>query len=298
MKKKINILLILFIILASICGIYTVSTFAKYTSNSAWNYYLKSQGFYFESDDLSAEGKESVNTLWDGNSVTFNVRNNLNQTLITDYDINYTASCEVLGDAKDNLKCILNGVDSSITGTLSKFQTCINATNNGVDVSNLSKTDCELSGYSWQKQIAKKELYFDIIKTNENYEISDVDVKVIVSSTSPYKKTLTGNFKLHKGEIEVGEISAVYNNYTDYNRLIITNSYTNDKCVKVSWDSTKQLIDIDSLDVSSYLTDNEGFIKEIKFNINGKNSISYIFYNKGMNNSDINNFVIEESSGC
>ena len=92
MKKKKRVLLIL-IILASFLFISSVSL-AKYVSNKVWNQYLKSQGFYFESEDLSTTGKTTVNTLWNGLQVDLVVQNN-NLDQVTDTDIEYEMICSI-----------------------------------------------------------------------------------------------------------------------------------------------------------------------------------------------------------
>ena len=39
-------------------------TYAKYVSDAAFNYYLSSKGFYFESDELSSEQSKITDTSW------------------------------------------------------------------------------------------------------------------------------------------------------------------------------------------------------------------------------------------
>ena len=48
-RKK---LIILIIILSSILALSYCVTYARYVSNSLWNYYLESKGFYFTSKEL------------------------------------------------------------------------------------------------------------------------------------------------------------------------------------------------------------------------------------------------------
>ena len=65
-------------------------TYARYASNSIWNYYLESKGFYFTSETLK---NKRVNNEWDGSRVYFDVRNSVNSYIATEYDIKYKITC-------------------------------------------------------------------------------------------------------------------------------------------------------------------------------------------------------------
>lgn len=249
-------------------------TFARYTSNSILNYYLKSQGFYFESDDL--QNTNNINTLWDGSPVYFNIRNNSNQSLISEYDISYQASCEVEGKS-EYLFCKINGQDT-YNGVLSASQNCVNNTDDGIDVSSFAKTECELNGYTWNNQIAKNELYFEIQKKVDSYNIDNITVNVTVNSVSPYKKSLKGTYILNYSYIETGSIEKIYNNYTNYSRLIVTNSYDTEKCVSIKWDNSTKTVDTNL--TNGITTDENGYINKIETKINKKSNINFIFYDK------------------
>jgi hypothetical protein len=296
--KKYLILVILMIAIAVffVCGF----TLAKYVSNSFWDYYLKSKGFYFSSDYLGSTTIQNVNNLWDGDSVHFNIKNNLNQKVITNYDINYNASCTVLGEASSYVECHMGGTNSSSEqGTLSRIEACVNNTPDGINVSSFNETDCETQGYEWTDQIASKDLYFDIVLTDNNYQLKDLKVNVTVTSTSPYHKTLTGEFSLYKINNEGNSVSLSYKNYVDYDRLIVSNPTLENKCVEVSWDASKLIINADSNQYSSSELDENGYINKIKFNINAKNSASYIFYKRDFDMPyDVNEFNIIETDGC
>jgi hypothetical protein len=298
-KSRKYIFLVLLIVAGSFLSFYCF-TFAKYVYNSIWDYYLKSKGFYFSSDYLGSTVVKNTNNLWDGGSVHFNIRNNLNDAVITNYDIDYRVTCTVVGDASSYAACHMNGTTLNMQdGILSSFEACNNYTEDGIDVSLLNKTDCELGGYDWETQIAVKDLYFDVVLTDTNYELNDVVVNVTATSTSPYSKTLSGDFTLHKSSTQVSNITMDYKNYSDYDRLIISNAYPIAKCVRVTWDANKLIINSDNSEFSSYGTDTNGYINEIKFNVGAKSSLGYIFYRKDLDMQyNVSEFSIEESSGC
>lgn len=290
-KKKIIILSILLTIsVFSICS--GAITKAKYLSNTAWNYYLKSKGFYFSSDYLSNTERKNTDTSWDGQSVHFNLKNSMNQTLISDDDINYQIICTINGEASLHAACHLNGTNYSVqNGTLFKTETCIN--NDGIDTSSYNKTECDLHLYEWTKQESVSDLYFDIIATNPNYELNEVSVDITIISTKPYSKTLNGNFYLHKTNVDNGEIKKEYTQYSNYGSLTLSNSYTTNKCLNISWDANQLLIG--SNDFISYQSDNNNYINMIKINMEGKSNKSYNYYNKISNiEYGINNFQILE----
>lgn len=303
MKKikyyKKHILLVLLVCISGFLYFYGF-TYAKYVSDSVWDYYLRSRGFYFSSDHLSSSTAKNVNNLWDGESVYFNIKNNLNQAVITEYDINYTVVCTIEGEASSYKECHINDSGlNTIDGVLSSSQTCSNITGDGIDVSSFSKTDCELGGYKWVTHVATKELYFDVVLTDHNYDLTDVVVNIEVASTSPYRKTLSGDFMLYKRNIEEDDIIINYRNHTTYDRLTVSNSYLSDKCVNITWNSDNLLIDTDTSYLSSYSTDINGYINDIKFNIEGKRSLSYIFYSRDFDiKHNVTDFSVEETDGC
>lgn len=297
MKKK-NIILLtsvlgLLVILISVYGF----TYAKYVSNSILDYYLKSKGFYFNSDYLSLNNEKNVNNFWTGESVTFNVRNNLNKLVITDYDIDYKVTCTIKGEVPAGTSCRVNGTNSNIyEGVLSSFQVCVNEKNDGVDVSLFNKENCEIGGYSWENQIANQNLYFDIVSDED---VTDITANIEVSSTSPYHKKISGDFILHKANTSNGSINLGYKNYASYDRLIVSNSYSEDKCTTIIWNSSDLKIEVDSTQVLSYETDSNGYVNKIKVRIPAKNSLSYIFYKSDLNRIfDVSAFSYQEEDEC
>lgn len=270
-------------------------SFAKYVSNSIWNYYLDSKAFYLDSTELTTDGKQNINKLWDGNSVHFNIKNNKNKLLVTEYDISYQVTC-TLKNASNGARCVLNGTDSNkYEGTLSSYESCINETNDNVDVSTFTKTECENNSYTWSLKSADKDMYFDVIGVSEG---EDVTAEIKVVSTSPYKKILTGEFLLKRAENFNDSIKTKYNHYSDYDELVISNASSEKKCLMIKWESPNLRIDYDSDTINSFEKAATGQINSIDIVVAGKDSISYRFYktdNKQYSEAD---FAIIERDSC
>ena len=288
-KKKLT--LVFCLVGVGMC--FYLTSLARYSSSSIWNYYLESHGFYFSSDFLG-NGNNNVDTLWDGNSVHFNVKNSSNESLITDYDIRYNVSCEVLDDVPAT--CKLNGTNNSYyTGVLSSNARCINDIDE-TDVSSFNKTECEIKGYSFENLAVNQDIYFDIVP-DEGYELNNVQVLVTVNSTSPYTKSISGVFSLFKNSRDLGSISKTINDNVDYDDLIITNSFDTRKCVNVKFDSSKRIVDYED-SMSNTSIDAFGYIKEFNISINGLSSRKIKFFNKDFSyNYSVDDFIITET-GC
>ena len=90
-----------------------------------------------------------------------------------------------------------------------------------------------------------------------------------------------------------------YKELSNYSRVIISNSYDENKCVKLSWNSDNLRIDETNNQISSYQYDNNNHINEIIFNINKKDSISNIFYKTEFKKIyDYKEFNLIESNQC
>lgn len=288
-KRK---LIIFFCLVCFVMCCYLTSL-ARYSSSSVWNYYLESHGFYFSSDFLGND-KKNVDTLWDGNSVHFNIKNSSNDSLITDYDIRYNVSCEVLSDIPAT--CTLNGTGaSSFNGVLSSNSRCINNIDE-VDVSSFNKTECDIKGYSFENLEVNQDIYFDVVP-DDGFELTNVDVKITVRSISPYRKSISGVFSLFKNSRDLGSITKSVIDNVDYDDLVITNSYDSRKCVNVKFDSSKRLVDYDD-SMSNVILDDSGYIKEFNVGIDGMSNKKIKFFNRDFSyNYLVDDFYVVES-GC
>jgi len=297
MRKHRKYILITICVICCIFVITSGFTYAKYVANSVWNYYLNSNGFYFESEDLSVNEKKNINNNWDGSSTYFTISNSSNDSLITEYDINYKVTC-TLEEEYDSVECLMNGSTSNIyEGVLSSYSYCYDRENE-LNVDLYSKSTCENGGYTWIKQKTEKELYFDIVNNSED-EISSYNVNIVVESTNPYSKKLLGKYILNKGISDIGSLNLNYTSFDDYDNVVVTNTYTEDKCVKLSWDSNNLRIDVNKDNISSYETDTNGYINEIVFKLNSSSNMSYIFYKTDINKSyTFEDFTLVENSEC
>ena len=89
MRKKIKYVILGLLLVVMLGAFIYGFTYAKYVYNKAQDYYLKSRKFYFNSDYLGTDTVTNINNLWDLSSVYFNVRNNMNESVATNYNINY-----------------------------------------------------------------------------------------------------------------------------------------------------------------------------------------------------------------
>lgn len=285
MKKRYKIILI--VVLIGFCLGLFLTTLARYSSSNVWNYYLESQGFYFSSDNLSND-QVNVDTFWDGSSVHFNLKNFSNNDLISSKDISYQVSCDVIDS---DIPCTLNGTESStVNGVLSKSSRCVNEIDQ-IDVSSMNKTECEVAGYTWENVSVTNDLYFDI----DSDEITDVSVLITVNSTSPFRKTMSGIFNLSKSDVVTGNIDYNVNHYDSFDELIISNSYDTGKCVSVSFDSSKRVVDLTN-DMNILSSDNNGYVNSFSFGVGSMSNEKIIFYNK--TGLDFNDIVVGETDEC
>lgn len=273
MKKKRNrstaFLILLFLTLGLI--ITRGFSYARYASNAVFNYYLSSKGFYFESDELSFDTKKNVDTMWDGDKVYFTVSNNSNESLAAEVDIKYEVKCEVL-EEDTTKKCVLNGTGADyLEGTLSANFGCSDSNYTNVDA-------CVENGKEWVAKPASSMLYFEVI--DEENEILSANVKITVTSVKPYKKELSANYSLIKDNASLGELTMKYEESLLKSKLIVTNSYNEDKCVYISWDAKDFIFDDKNNSYIGTNADEEGNIVGSYFKVSKMDSTMLDFYKK------------------
>ena len=294
MKKNLRNILIIIVVILVFAATATL-TLGKYAYNNAWNYYLSSKGFYFESDFLDINTKKNSLLKWDGSKINFVVKNSQNNKLISEYDISYKITCEVLGEENSYIKCNLNDTNASVfNGTLATTSKCINDIDD-VDVALFSKAECEVSGYKWNEEVISKNNYFNLELTDPTKTIDEVSVKITAESITPYHQTLTGIFNINMADEVDLEIVTSYQEYQEYNEISITNTTANNKCVSINFDSSKYSVDLDDNQILESLMDTNNKIYSIKIKLGKESSKFYKFY-KTENNKiySIDDFQVEE----
>ena len=277
-------LIIIFLFTLALMVVYFGTTYAKYVYKEAHNYYLQSKGFYFTSDYLDVNTKQTVNNYWDGNSVYFNIKNNINESIVTDYDINYKVKCTT---NNANATCNLNGSGKNeIDGVLKLNAVCENNTSDGVDTSTFTYEECSSNGYTWNNKVVSKEMYFDIVGD----DISRVNVNLEISSISPYKKTLVGKFILNKVKTTT-DIDIKYKDYSEYGILNLRNNSNTTRCVVVSFDPNNLLVN-EYNTAKSYTKNSDNYIDSLTISINSSSSANYKFYKKNNITYDASSFTI------
>lgn len=277
-------LIIIFLFTLALMVVYFGTTYAKYVYKEAHNYYLQSKGFYFTSDYLDVNTKQTVNNYWDGSSVYFNIKNNINESIVTDYDINYKVKCTT---NNANATCNLNGSGKNeIDGVLKLDAVCENNTSDGVDTSTFTYEECSSNGYTWNNKVVSEEMYFDIVGD----DISRVNVNLEISSISPYKKTLVGKFILNKVKTTT-DIDIKYKDYSEYGILNLRNNSNTTRCVVVSFDPNNLLVN-EYNTAKSYTKNSDDYIDSLTISINSSSSANYKFYKKNNITYDASSFTI------
>ena len=294
MKKRCKkIIIIIFTILIFITT--ATLTLGKYAYNNAWNYYLSSKGFYFESDLLNINTKKNSLLKWDGSNINFEIKNSQNDKLISEYDISYKITCEVLGEEKNYIKCNLNDTNTAIfNGTLATTSKCLNNVDDK-EVGSFSKAECEVNGYTWKEEIIKRNNYFNLELTDPTKSIDEVSVKITAESITPYHQSLIGIFNLNRVERTDLDVITSYQEYKEYEEISITNTTLSDKCIFINFDSSKYSIDSNDSSLLEYTFDSNDKIDSIKIKLGKQSSRSYEFYkvDSGAIYS-INDFSVEE----
>lgn len=280
-------LIIIFLSALALMVVYFGTTYAKYVYKEAHNYYLQSKGFYFTSDYLDVNTKQTVNNYWDGSSVYFNIKNNINESIVTDYDINYKVKCTT---NNANATCNLNGTGKNEVDSVLKLNAvCENNTSDGVDTSTFTYEECSSNGYTWNNKVVSEEMHFDIVGD----DISRVNVNLEISSISPYKKTLVGKFILSKVKTTT-DIDIKYKDYSEYGILNLRNNSDTTKCVVVSFDPNNLLVN-EYNTAKSYTKNSDNYIDSLTISINSSSSVNYKFYKKKNTTYDASSFTIVDT---
>ncbi len=287
--RKANVLFLMIIAIIFI-GV-SVFSFAKYVGNIVWEQYLESQNFYFTSAHL--DDGVNVDNNWDGGAVYFELSNFKDELSVSEEAINYNIECTVTSDSTGNLSCNVNASGSNkYSGSLEKILVCRNDTTDGVDTSLLDEDTCNNRGYTWVNGNTSLNHFF-LIEAADGVIPDNVDVSITAKSSSPYEKTLTGEFHLKKGELSEEDVVITHESYADYEKIVVSNYSYRAKSFFLRWNSDK--LHIAKGDYYNESVGSNGYINEIEFKVEKNETITYIFYKT--NPSDvitIDDFILVE----
>lgn len=215
-RVKNNKIKFLIICLAIILVIPVGITFSKYVKNFLNYYILKSNNFFFNSDKLSEDNINYEINNWSGMSVItiqFQLNNHKNNILTSSSDIVY----DVNYTCSDDVICNI----SNTNGTIFKNE----------------KTD---------------DLTLTVNPQRVFNEAENVEVNIVASAKSPYKKTLSASFIISVGKQGI-DYEIVDTRGQSYFDLIITNALE-EYTIKESF-STYSINDTISVDTYKSLSD-------------------------------------------
>ncbi len=252
--------------------------------------YFDSKGFYFESETLSEKNVQN----WYHEKVYIELSNNLGEK-ITDEDIEYKATCNVLNTS--DIECRLNGTNTnSIKGTLNTVGVCYNEE---IDVTYLTKTECQNQGYKWQQQEATTEIFFELKSNEDNINIEEIKVNVTVTSVSPEVKTLSNEFVLTYTEKPEITFEASYIEKEKNDTLVIANPTDVSNCISVLFPDNLLSVDEKNKGVVKYFTNNNGKINSLIITVEPYNTVEIDFFPLTEEEKiDIKTFYIENAVGC
>ncbi len=286
-KISVLVVVVLLVIFASL----SLFSFARYVGSSIWDYYLESNEFYFYSNQLN----DDVNIMgtWNGGSVAFELLNYNEANEVTQGNINYELECKILNDSTGNLSCGLNGTTSSTyTGSIENIKICRNDTEDSVDTSSFNEETCSTRGYTWIEGNSSLVNFFEVVSSDSSQEIEYVEVEITAKSTSPYSKTLTGEFHLTKVE-SPQDIFIEHETYSTYEKLIISNHSAEPIEYILRWDASKLRISKGEYYNESYSS--IGYINEVVFKVEKGQTIDFDFYKTNASDTiTIDDFILVE----
>lgn len=185
MRKK----KILLIILLIITFMPAVSTIARYVAKMTFNFIMEANNFYFSSDKLTVDNQIYQVNNWSGLD-TFNIQFELN-------------------NKKNNLVFASTNISYEIQVNCSNDVICSINSNSGVIEVGENQDDFNIS----------------VTPTRAFAADEEVNVEITATSTSPYRKTLSGSFTIKVGRSGLSyQIDDKHNQ--PYLNMVITNART------------------------------------------------------------------------
>lgn len=254
-KSKTNKIIKLLIILAILLFLVpTMTSMSKYVYNAIHNYYLGTKGFYFNSDKLASDHIEyEIANNWSGAetyTITVNLNSKKNDLLFAETDIEY----EITYTHSDNIECSISKTKGTIVGT----------NNGGINEDYFTIT-------------------IDPANATSLVNGEQVWVDIEVTSTAPYKATLSGKLIIGVGteDISYEIIDSANNPYIEVN---ITNSLNEGADVNLEFDPNLVLLDmtsafyLNSIETTTQDINGYSYIKSVKSHIGTLETTSVKFY--------------------
>ena len=209
-KGKLNIKIVVFIT-AIIFFLILSTTMSKYVFKLEDTHQIESVAFYFNSNIA-----ENYTEDWDGKSnikIGFDVNNYDNTKLVTPEDIKYNIQVEKLDDLNNDIIAEICENDTKIS------------------------SEQNLTGNLFEN----KNYTLNISAQNENISVDEFNLKVKVTSETPYKKEIVGNIKINMQKMN----NEIENSLTDGGEYVALNIKTNDYIADktIRFDNTELVLD-------------------------------------------------------
>lgn len=229
MKKiKINKKVIIFISIL-ICLAFIVRSFAKYVIQKIDTHIQSATEFYFESNIAKVDTGEYTIKDWDGTEQTieFTVKNYLNKlskTSEANEEITYKISAKIIGDQKNDINVAIKDQQN----------------NEILENETITNTEFNEKKYT---------LIISPVSIQQLTYGEEIDIKLTITSISPYEKELISNIKLVYNQIENYETNIINSENGEYVTLNIKINQPQD--ITITYNNTKLM-----LDKSNYMVSN------------------------------------------
>lgn len=279
MKRGTIIILIISISIILISGLFSLFVFdtsAKYTNYKEINHYYESNKLYISSQSLiEGTGKYNIINYYNYEELNIDLNNSISETQITNYDINYQLSCNILGDANNYYNCTFENNKDNITGMLAKQGSCL-------ENEKLLPDECAKNNYNYKLNVVTQNHKFKINKLKDN-DYKKVEVLINLNTTRPFNKNLQATYVMNIGNNNKNSVFVENVKEGDYFcEYIITNNYNNYKNTKINIDINKLMFDNIENNIS-YTTTTDGIINSITKKINSYSKEKIILYKKDFN---------------
>lgn len=267
MKKiRIKIIVSVIMIVMVVSFSLVINTDAKYRDETIINNLLGSKDFNFSISNYLEE--DTVVNNWGGEPLDFEVYN-YDKDGISDFDINYEVTCNVLNEDVDVTCNILDTFKNTYVGVINNEGQCFNV---DLLLPDLNQTECLNQGFTYKEKKSKDVISFSI---EGELLTEDIQLEIIIKSIYPYTKEVKGNIVLRQAENITDGVSLIHTSAVDYERVTLYNVGTDTKNVKLKWNPTKASI---SKFNNLYNITADGNIESLNLVLEPNVSYSFIFY--------------------